>query len=61
MPLHSFRADANEGFQGDHGVVWHGYVESPKANTYNLASLYAGPLIVACFSVVGRDHRHDSA
>ncbi|KAK8858639.1 hypothetical protein IAR55_002868 [Kwoniella newhampshirensis] len=25
MPVHSFRADASEGFQGDHRVVWHGF------------------------------------
>ncbi|KAL7423036.1 hypothetical protein Q5752_002335 [Cryptotrichosporon argae] len=25
MPEHSFRADASEGFQGDHRVVWHGF------------------------------------
>ncbi|TYJ58851.1 hypothetical protein B9479_000283 [Cryptococcus floricola] len=25
MPVNSFRADASEGFQGDHKVVWHGF------------------------------------
>lgn len=25
MPIHSFRADASEGWQGDHRVVWHGF------------------------------------
>ncbi|WVQ72773.1 hypothetical protein IAR50_002333 [Cryptococcus sp. DSM 104548] len=25
MPVNSFRADASEGFQGDHRVVWHGF------------------------------------
>jgi alpha 1,6-mannosyltransferase len=24
MPLHSFRADASEGYQGDYRAVWHG-------------------------------------
>lgn len=28
MPVHSFRADASEGFQGAHKVVWHGSVIS---------------------------------
>ncbi|WWC70845.1 uncharacterized protein I206_104797 [Kwoniella pini CBS 10737] len=25
MPVHSFRADASEGYQGDNQVVWHGF------------------------------------
>ncbi|WWC88460.1 uncharacterized protein L201_003371 [Kwoniella dendrophila CBS 6074] len=25
MPVHSFRADASEGYQGDNRVVWHGF------------------------------------
>ncbi|OXG26687.1 alpha-1,6-mannosyltransferase [Cryptococcus neoformans Ze90-1] len=35
MPVHSFRADASEGFQGDHRVVWHGFFGRWKGKTDN--------------------------
>ncbi|EAL21243.1 hypothetical protein CNBD2980 [Cryptococcus deneoformans B-3501A] len=33
MPVHSFRADASEGFQGEHRVVWHGFFGRWKGKT----------------------------
>ncbi|KAL0255722.1 hypothetical protein I308_100529 [Cryptococcus tetragattii IND107] len=33
MPVHSFRADASEGFQGAHKVVWHGFFGRWKGKT----------------------------
>lgn len=35
MPVHSFRADASEGFQGNHRVVWHGFFGRWKGKTDN--------------------------
>jgi hypothetical protein len=39
MPVHSFRADASEGHQGDHRVVWHGLVKVQPTKEGDCAEL----------------------